>query len=317
MTAVSKDIRDAFFDEACHRLSADPRSLVITNDMDVFALQKFRAEHPDRFINIGVAEQNMMNVAAGAAAMGRRVLIYGITSFVAFRCFEQTKLNICTMNLPVIIAGIGSGFAFGFDGPSHHGTQDLAAMRLLPELTIFNPGDTGAAEASARLAFESPGPVYVRIDKGAFPDYGYDAQDVDNGFKALLPPKELTIVSTGNMTPVAMALSERLAEVGITAGVIDVFRMSPFPRSLINSLRGVKAVVTLEENSLSGGLGTMMAELILDEGAPCRLLRLATLDEQFHEYGNRDWFWRRNNIDPDTIVRRITEWWRTKVGQFS
>lgn len=306
MSAAQQDIRDAYFDTIYTAGMRDPNLVIITNDMDVFSLRRFKQDFPDRFINVGVAEQNMINVAAGLASCGKTVVIYGISSFVTFRCYEQLRFNICSMKLPVVIVGIGSGLAFSFDGPTHHGTQDVAVMRALPEMSIYNPGDTVAAEACARLSLKTRGPAYVRIDKGMFPALHDPAAAFDDGYGILRPLADLNILSTGYMTPQALALAETLAARGLTVGVVDIFRLKPLGEHLTQEvLARSRGIVTMEENALTGGLGSAISELITDAGLPTRLLRLALADEQILCYGNRDWLLARDRLDPVGITERI------------
>ena len=131
MSLDKLDVRDVFFDTIYQQCKNDPNLIIISADMDAFSLRKIAKEFPNQYLNVGVSEQNMINVAAGMALFGKRVLCYSIASFATLRCFEQIKVNLCSLNLPVTIVGAGAGFSFGYDGPTHHGHQDLAAMRLL------------------------------------------------------------------------------------------------------------------------------------------------------------------------------------------
>lgn len=308
MNAATTDIRDAFF-EAVHAAGArDERLVILTNDMDVFALRRFKEDFPARFINVGVAEQNMVNVAAGLASCGKTALIFGISSFVTFRCYEQIKVNVCSMNLPVIFVGIGTGFSFAFDGPTHHGTQDLAVMRSLPEMAIFNPGDIVSARACAGIALAAGSPVYVRIDKGPFPALYEESVAFDEGFGILRPLTAHNIVATGYLTQKALAAAGALAARGIDVGVVDLYRLKPLsPRFATQVLARSKKLVTLEENALTGGLGSIVSESITDNGLPARLLRLATADEQALRYASRDWHLARSGLDDAGVARRIEE----------
>ena len=180
---MPKDIRDAFFDRICKYAFRDDKVVIITDDMDIFSLRKFKRTCPNRFINAGVAEQQIINCAAGLAAEGKKVIVCGIASFVTFRCYEQIKVNICSMKLPVVIVGLGVGLSFSFDGPTHHGIQDISVMRSLPEIDIYNPCDTDSAQKCADIAYLSECPVYVRIDKGMFPDiYNEHKQGLEYGY---------------------------------------------------------------------------------------------------------------------------------------
>lgn len=303
----TKDIRDAYFDAVYAIGEKDPAVIIITNDMDVFSLRKFKQNFPDRFINVGVAEQNMINVAAGLASCGKKPLVFGISSFVTFRCYEQLRFNVASMKLPVVIAGIGSGFAFSHDGPTHHGTQDVAVARAIPGVTIFNPGDTVAAEACAHLSFKANGPVFARVDKGMFPALHDPKTDFTKGYGVLRPLADVNILSTGFMTPIALELADVLAKQGTTVGVVDVFRLQPlFTDDFVANIMGrSKKIVTLEENALTGGLGSALAEGLADTGSPVRLLRLATADEQVLVYGSREWLLARDGLDLASMAKRI------------
>jgi transketolase len=273
--------------------------------MDAFSLRKFKEDFPDRFINIGVAEQNMMSVAAGLASCGKRVFTYGINTFVSMRCFEQIKINLCSTNLPVTIIGAGAGFSFGFDGPTHHGTQDLAVMRALPELTIYNPSDSASAAGIAHAAYASKGPTYIRLDKGKFPSF-YDAgENLSAGFKILKPLTDVNILATGYMTGQAMAAAKELELQGRRVGVVDVYRVKPLPQALLEVADKSKRLFIVEENCAAGGFGSAVMKLLQDHGKNTSVKRLAIPDKQFLSYGDRDWFHKTNQLDVASLVKEI------------
>lgn len=306
VSAMQKDIRDAYFDLIYAAGFENPNVMVITNDMDVFSLRRFKQDFPDRFINVGVAEQNMINVAAGLASCGKTVVVYGISSFVTFRCYEQLKFNVCSMNLPVIVVGIGPGFSFAFDGPTHHGTQDIAVMRALPEVAIYNPGDIVAAEACATLSLAARGPVYVRIDKGPFPALHDPAGSFAEGYGVLRPMADTNIISTGSLTREAVKIADMLAGQGVAVGVVDLYRLKPLSERFVTEVLANSArVATLEENTLTGGLGSIVSEMIADYGLSTRLHRLALADRQVLRYGSREWLLACEGLDPGGLVKRI------------
>ena len=153
------DIRDAFFDEIYNYAVRDNDVVIITNDMDIFSLKKFKNDYPQRFINIGVAEQNMVNIAAGLASCGKKVLVYGILPFLIYRCFEQLKFNICSMNLPVVFVGVGTGLGFSYDGPTHHGMHDIGSLNTLPEIDIYSFGDVDSAAQIGKKSLTTKDPL--------------------------------------------------------------------------------------------------------------------------------------------------------------
>ncbi|MBS3903031.1 MAG: hypothetical protein KGZ30_01495 [Anaplasmataceae bacterium] len=302
----TKDIRDAFFDEIYELGKKNKDLIFISDDMDAFGLRHFKKDFPDQFINIGVAEQNMIDVAAGLAACGKRVFVYGICSYVTMRCFEQIKFSLCSMKLPVVIVGVGAGFSFSFDGPTHHGTQDIAIMRALPEIEILNPGDAASAAASAQLAYQSSIPVYIRLDKGVFPELYKNKDSFSSGFKIVKPLQKINILSTGFMSNQALQASKILSESGLEIGVVDVLRLKPLSQELVDQvLKQSEVVITLEEHSVVGGLGGAVGELIQENQLACIQKKIAVPDVQYLAYGSRDWFHEKTGIDLQSICETV------------
>lgn len=163
------DIRDAFFDEVYDIASKDHDVMFLTADMGAWSLNKFKENLPDQYINVGVAEQNLVSVAAGLALGGKRVFIYSIAAFITQRCYEQIKIDLCEMRLPVTIIGSGPGLTYGSEGPTHHAINDVAIMKVLPEMMILTPQDPEEAKEAARIAYGRQMPVYIRLARGKLP----------------------------------------------------------------------------------------------------------------------------------------------------
>jgi transketolase len=305
---MSMDIRDALFDTIYDLAATDNRVVFLTADADAFALRKFKRDFPERFINVGVAEQNMVTVATGLALSGKHVYIYSIISFVTMRCYEQIKFNICGMNLPITIIGLGAGFSFEFDGPSHHGVADIGVMRLLPEMTIYNPCDALSASLSARLSYSKKTPSYIRLDKGSFPDIYMSENEVALGLKAICPPSPINLISTGYMTHKALIVADALKKRRIQIGVIDICRLKPLPEEALMALvhQSVK-LLTVEEHSILGGLGTAVGEMLLRNSSPIPLRCIALPDSQCFKYGSRDWLLDQYSVNTDAIIQIIED----------
>lgn len=302
------DIRDALFDRIYDLGEQDRDVIILTDDMDAFSLRRFHQNFPNQYVNIGVAEQNMINVAAGLATCGKKVFAYGIASYVTMRCFEQIKVNLCSMNLPVTIIGVGPGFSFEFDGPTHHGTTDISLMRTLPEMAIYNPSDSALASACVDLAYESDGPTYLRLDKGKFPGMTGDENDFSKGFRVLRPLRDLNIISSGYMTMQALTVAAALDERGIDVGIVDLYRLKPIDESFISNVLGQsKGLVAIEENSIIGGVGTILAELLADSHLHARLKRIGVQDKQFLKYGSREWLQGTNGLDVPSIINVVSK----------
>ena len=305
-SVADKDIRDALFDQIYDLASKDKDVVFITADADAFALKKFKNDFPERFINVGVAEQSMINAACGLALSGKKVFIYSIIPFMVFRCYELVKLNICGMQLPVTMIGLGAGMSFGFDGPSHHGVHDIAVMRILPEINIFNPCDSNSAAASARLSYSLQKPSFIRLDKGKFPEIYKENDDFDEGIKVVRTQEKINILATGFMTSKAIEAADILKKDGINAGIIDVLKLRPVNKEkLIPILKSSRMIYTVEENSIVGGLGTIVSEILVDSNINVPLKKIGLEDKQHYDNGTREWLHDHYGISAEKIAKRI------------
>ncbi len=301
------DMRDAFFDELYAIAQNDSQVVFLTADMGAYSLLRFKKDLSGQYINVGVAEQNMVSIAAGLALGGKTVFIYTIIPFVTLRCYEQIKIDLCSMNLPVTIIGVGAGFTYGSDGPTHHGTQDIAAMRVLPEMTILNPSDSVITAACARIAYRNPSPTYVRIDKGMLPlIYDKKESDFSEGIAELKCGNDLTIISTGIMVHKALEVAETLLAHSIPTGVIDLYRISPLNEELLlKFISKSRCIITLEENTITGGIGSAVSEVLSDNTKSIPLKRIAIPDEHCFKSGDRESLHGLYNLDAESIVKTI------------
>ena len=308
------DIRDAFFDQLYLRGSENENIVVLSADMDAFSLRKFSKDFPDQYINVGVSEQNMINIAAGLALSGKTVFCYSIASFATLRCYEQIKVNLCSLNLPVAIIGAGAGFSFGYDGPTHHGLQDLSSMRLLPEMSILELSSNELAQKSVDFSIDNKGPIYIRLDKGPFPEWKESEISFEKGFRILQPLQEINLISNGYMISKTLKVANKLNVNGIKCGVIDLFRIKPFPEDLYNDvICNSKKIITIEESCKTGGLGTTLSEVIAQNNKDCELHVIGAPDKQFIEYGEREWFHAKYLLDEKGIMSSIKRFYTDQV----
>jgi transketolase len=300
------DIRDAFFD-ALYEIAKQDRDVVfLTADAGAWSLNRFRSDFPGRFINMGIAEQNMVSVAAGLSLSGKKIFIYAIAPFVTQRCFEQIKIDLCAMGLPVTIVGAGPGLTYASDGPTHHAIEDVSVMRALPEMTIFSPCDQYGAAASAILSYKSDGPVYVRIDKGKLPVRYNNTTRFNQGAISLLEGADVLIISTGIMIQRALDIADKIKEHGIQMGVIDLFRIKPLNEEFLEAeIKKYKSIITLEEHTLIGGIGSAISELMHDKGIILPLKRVGIPDQYCKKYGSREWMQQYLGIDSLDEIEKI------------
>jgi len=274
--------------------------------MGAFSLAKFKKNLSSQYINVGVAEQNLVSVAAGLALGGKKVFIYAIAPFVTQRCYEQIKIDLCCMRLPVTVIGVGAGIAYNSDGPTHHATQDIAVMRALEGITIINPSDPVTSAAAASMSYKENNPVYVRIDKGKWPLLYDEIQDFADGLALLRDGGDVLIVSTGLMVHRALEVAEELSRHSIDAAVLDLYRIKPVNvELLLDVISQSKQVVTLEEHSVIGGIGSIISEILTDQRVALPLKRIGILEKICLGYGDRDWMHSFHGLDVDGIAETI------------
>mgnify|MGYP005993175331 FL=1 len=179
------DIRDAFFNQLYDYVSVDKNVMILTADQGNFGLKKIETDFPEQYINVGIAEQSLISIAAGLAKCGKKVYVYAINNFITLRVLEQINIDLCAMNLDVNIIGTGAGFTYSTDGPTHHGIQDLSAMINLPNIKIYNVTDDINTKKLAELSYTKVGPKYFRLEKGKLPRLYNSNDDINIGYKKL------------------------------------------------------------------------------------------------------------------------------------
>lgn len=282
------DLRDLFFTELIQKFKSDDDFIILTADMDLFSIQEFKKEFPHRFIDVGVSEQNLINVSAGLSKMGKKVVIFGILSFLVARCFEQIKLNICGMNLPVVIVGIGTGVSFSYDGTTHHATQDIGIMRTLPELTIYNPSDAISINLVVEEVSKFKNPNLVRLDKGL----SINQQKKILVLGALIVRKPLTkvnVIYCGTVFKIALGIINEAKKIGVEIGLVENYRITPISVEMIKFLDKSEKVIVVEENTQSGGLFSLLAQVAAHKLIKVDLFSFSFPDVSILKYGSRDW----------------------------
>ena len=306
MAKSNMQMRDAFISELFSRAKADRDIVLVSNDQGAVALDQFRDELAPQFINGGVSEQNIISLAAGLALSGKTVYVYSIASFIMLRCYEQIKIDLCSMDLPVTIFGVGAGYSYAMDGPTHHATEDIAIMRALSNMNIYSPADSNITTALVDVSIRCPSPMYIRMDRDKFPPI-YDVDDdFSPGFSVLRPGDDVCIVATGVMVHRAMEIAEELNKTSIEARVIDVYRLKPLNSDgIVDAIDGSRRIVTVEEHTVHGGLGSIMAELLIDYDIRIPLKRFAVQDHYLYCYGGRADLHKERGLDKESIAAFI------------
>jgi transketolase len=278
----------------------DDRLWLVAADTGDGVIEPFIKAAPDRFVNVGIAEQNAVLVAAGLALSGKVAYVYSIAPFAAERPFEQIKVDAAYMDASVRIVGVGAGFSYGALGATHHATEDMAVMRALPNMQVMAPGCVNEAVAAARISASRPGPMYIRLGKSGEPDYGYDIRF--GKLKRVLPGRDVAIISTGAILADAY---EAAAELG--AALYSAHTMKPFDEAGVERLiDSGMAVVTMEEHNIIGGLASAVAAVIARSGRGVRFLPFAVPDKFSHYVGSQEYIKRKMGLSG--FAKKIKRW---------
>lgn len=302
-------MRDAYFDVLYQIFLKDKRTILLSADNGAPSMDQISVL-PNQFQNVGIAEEQMIGMACGLALEGKRVWTYCINPFVSFRALEFVKLDMCAMNLPITALGVGAGFAYDIMGPTHHSIGSIAVMRPWPNLKMYNPADSTAAAALAEINYEDNAPQYVQFDRAGIPNL-YEEKNINfrDGIVCVKTGTDAYIVSYGIMVHQALKVSNILYAMGSNVGVIDLFRLKPInEKFLLKYLSSVPKVVSLEEDFLEGGMGSMLAELFVDHGITTPLLRIGHPNKFVFDLGGREAIWHRYGLDTESLVKKISRW---------
>ena len=295
-----------------------PDIVALTADLATSTkIGRFGKKYPERFINVGIAENSMFGMAAGLALAGLRPVVSTFAAFTSLRSAEQVRTDICYQNLNVKIISTHAGISFGQAGSTHHCTEDLAVMRSFANMTVIVPADGLETGNAVAAAMEWPGPVYIRVGRGFEPpvnktqDYGYaigKAITMHDG-------KDVTIIACGVGVLQAVRAAEVLGKQGLSARVINMHTIKPIDRdAIMQAVRETRRIITVEDHSTMGGLGSAVAEVIVEGGKACAFRKLGVPDcyaivgypeDLYHHYG----------FDADGIVATVGELMRLEIEE--
>lgn len=304
-------MRDIFFKTLFKQALKDKNIILITSDTGAIYHDQFRKKLKNQYINVGVAEQNMIGIAAGLSLSGKKVYVYGITPFVTLRCYEQIRVDLCFMNLPVTIVGIGAGFDYSTLGFTHHGIEDIAVMRVLPNISIYSPSDDLIAEILAKKSHYKSGPTYIRLDRTGKPLVYKSKKNIEffKGFSLLKKGKDVCIVATGRMVCNAIEISNNLSKNDLDIGVVDLFRIKPINRKgMWNLLKKYKYVITLEEHCQEGGIKSVIAEIFASKSKAPLVKSFNVSGEICRRYGRREYLQSLYGVDVPGVTQTIVRY---------
>lgn len=276
-------MRDHFIKRLLERALADQRIILVTGDLGFGVFDEYRRTLPMQFLNAGVCEQNMAGLATGMALEGKVVFIYSIANFPTLRCLEQIRNDVCYHGANVKIVSVGGGFSYGALGVSHHATEDLAILRTIPEIKVLAPGDDWETVAATDALVDTPGPFYLRLDKSSAGYTGRPGETFQLGrARVLRQGTDITLVASGGILEEALRAADSLARDGIECRVLSMHTIKPLDGdSLEKAALETGGILTIEEHTVYGGLGSAVAETMLERGV---------VPKWFYRVGLRDGF---------------------------
>ena len=301
-------MRDAFASELTALAAEDDRIVLLAGDIGNRLFDPYKSRFPQRFMNCGIAEANMISVAAGMALCGLRPITYTIAPFNTTRCLEQIRVDVCYHRVPVIIVGVGAGLSYASLGATHHACEDIAFMRTLPDMTVICPGDPVEVRHALRAAVRHPGPVYLRLGKKGEPVVHQREPNFQIGKGIVMREgSDVCLLSTGNILPRVLQAAEELNRKDLSARVVSFHTVKPLDEELLSHVFSKFSIVaTVEEHSILGGLGGSVAEWLSDQPPQqARLCRIGTPDAFLHEAGEEGHAHQHVGLTAGAIAQRI------------
>jgi len=306
-----KTMRDVLIEAIYKRMADNPRIFFLSADFGAPALDKLRKDFPNRFINVGIAEQNLINIATGLALEGNIVFAYAIAPFLTMRAYEQIRLNLSistqikTVNVNLI--GVGGGMGYDVAGPTHHCLEDIGIMRILPNMTVFSPSDWKLVENFVDYSISKETPKYFRLDGKPVPSIYDEVNDlnIEKGFYELMKGEKICLVSTGYLTHRALKAAKELLGVGL----IDIFMLKPInEKQLFEAIKNYNYVITLEEGFINnGGLDSLISKIIFENQVNIKLKRMGINDKYAFDLGDRNHLHKLNNLDEESIIKMVQQ----------
>jgi transketolase len=310
-------MRTAFFRKLLDLAAQDERINLVVGDLGFGLVEPFAEKFPRQFLNAGVAEQNMTGVSAGMALSGKVVFTYSIANFPILRCFEQIRNDVCYHRANVKIVAVGGGLCYGALGMTHHATEDIAVMRALPEMTVVAPGDPLEAEWATAAVAERSGPAYLRLGRAGEPIVHQEQPDFQLGRAVLVRQGyDWTLISTGGMLQTAVKVAGRLADENVEVRVLSMHTLKPIDRNaVLEAAEQTRGIVTLEEHSVIGGLGSAVAEVLAEaDGVPVKFKRIGLPSAFCSDVGTQDYLRQIHGLSEKGIVESLRPMLKATLG---
>lgn len=312
MTVKPIAMRDALLERIWQKMGENEKVFFTCADFGSPVLDKIRADFPKRFVNVGIAEQNLINVSAGLALEGYTVFAYAIAPFITMRCYEQTRVSLALLSevrpMNVNLIGVGAGYSYVVSGPTHQCYEDITLMRAMPNFRVLSPADHVTSAALLDVCMNHVGPKYLRLDAQVLPPiYESATQAVEKGFAVHQSGTQLCLVATGYMVHTALAVAETLAQEGVNVGIIDLVDLAKFSKpDFASAISKYETIVSLEEGFKGrGGMDAMLFDFIAENRLQKRLVNIGVDGAYRFELGSRKELHEQVGIGPEAVLEKI------------
>ncbi len=298
-------MRDIFIDEVYYAAKKNRNIFFTTPDMGAPSLDKFRKELPQQFIHSGICEQHMVAMAAGLTLMKKDVFCYAMAPFITSRCYEQIKCSVAAMDRPVCLVGIGVGLGYADAGPTHYTTEDIATMRVFPNIEILTPSDVHSMTAIIKDILKKPRFIFLRLDRDIMPNIYFKKNkfNLKDGFSKLIRGKKKCIISSGYL------LNKIYEKLDIkntkNIGLIDLYKIKPLNKKFIKEVMKYDEIITLEEQWIEGGFGSAILEFLSTNGIKIKVTRHGLKEKYYFENGGREHLHNKYGLNLDKILNNI------------
>lgn len=300
-------MRTTFINTLLDNAKNNRNIFLLTADLGFKVFDEYRKTLPEQFVNMGVAEQNMVSVATGMALSGKKVYCYSMVPFLTMRAFEQIRVDVCNHKLNVTLVGVGGGLSYGMEGMTHHGFEDISIMRTLPGMTVTAPGDPVECAAIIEESISYKGPLFVRLGKNNDPVIHGPSTSIRIGKGVFVREgADICVIGTGSMLPLGAALVDDLKAGGISAAFVSMHTIKPLDEGLLKMVAEKhKGIFTIEEHSIIGGLGSAVSEYLSEAGYRGRFKRIGLPDRYCQEIGDIEYLRDRTGLTPAKMAGQV------------
>jgi len=304
--SISKNnpyMRDVFIDQVYEYAKKNKNIYFTTPDMGAPSLDKFREKISKQFIHAGISEQNMISMAAGLSIQKKNVICYAMAPFITSRCYEQIKCSISAMDQKVTLVGIGVGLGYADAGPTHYTTEDIATMRVFPNIEILTPADAYSTKIIAKECLKKAKFRFLRLDRDVLPNiYNKTNFNFKKGYGEIKKGKDRCVISSGYLIH---KVNKILKEKKNNIGLIDLFRIKPFPDKLINKIKRFKEIIVVEEQWIDGGMGSLILEQLSINNLKNKVTRIGLKSRYYFENGGRDYLHETYGLGTKLLRKKI------------